>query len=204
MGSTGKSSLINQVTDNLDFNKWIKENMSNPEFKQFGKDNGMDDVKDLWRQKRTEQELKNLHEMSIEDAISQMTDAIPQHIRHMWFVEANSDIKPKLMDSILMNPNTLNAGMNIAYYNYKNDTEIKGGKPLSFKEWLTTPQTLYRGEHGQKHVESDIFSAYTPDINVAKKFGGNITSIKVRPIDTWGSYQTTAEQEFLVPRRKKK
>ena len=52
MGSTGKSSLINQVTDNLDFNKWIKENMSNPEFKQFGKDNGMDDVKDLWRQKR--------------------------------------------------------------------------------------------------------------------------------------------------------
>ena len=66
----------------------------------------------------------------------------------------------------------------------------------------TTPITMYRGEYGQKQVASDIFSAYTPDRKIAEKFGDKITEIKIRPIDTWGSYQTIAEQEFLVPRHK--
>ena len=170
MGSTGKSSLINQVTDNLDFNKWIKENLSNPEFKQFGKDNGMEGAHDLWRQKRAEAELKNVHEMSIEDAISTITDNVDPNTITGWFKNANSNYKPKLIEQILGNKGVLNAGLNVAYYNYKYDMAGKGKKPLDFKTWLVTPMELYRGTTGQTEIQSDIFTSYSADKVVAAKF----------------------------------
>ena len=123
--SGGNSKLLNQLTDNTDFNAWIKENLSNPEFKQFGREHHMDEVKNLWYEKRASEELKNLHEISKEDAIAQVRDAIPSQTSHNWFVEANSDAKPKLVDSIMSNKGTLNAGLNIAYGNYKESLELE-------------------------------------------------------------------------------
>jgi len=203
----GKSD-IPTVKDNTDFKAFIKDNMSNPQFKEYGRTHHMDMVKQLWRDKRAEEELKDVHEMKIEDAVSKIRESIPEQTHSGWFRSANSDIKPKLVDYILSNKGTLNAGLNIAYHNYLGDIEIqkiRGSKekPLSFKDWLTTPITMYRGEYGQKQVANDIFSAYTPDRKIAEKFGDKITEIKIRPIDTWGSYQTTAEQEYLVPNKRK-
>lgn len=205
----GKSDgLISKVQDNTDFNAFVKTNMSNPEFKQFGRENGMESVRQLWREKRAESELSSVHEISREEAIEQMRDAIPQSIINQWFVEANSGAKPKLVEHILSNKGTLNAGLNIAYANYADEMSISGGKPLSFKTWLNTPQTLYRGEYGQGRVQSDIFASYTRDRKVAESFGQKVSTVRIRPIDTLGSYQTTGEQEYLIPvkreRKKKK
>lgn len=206
--SGGKNSMLASLTDNMDFRAWVRENMSNPEFKQFGRENHIDAVRDLWYEKRASVELQNVHEMPIEDALDQVRDAIPASHQERWFREANSDIKPHLVNDILSNPGTLNAGLNVAYNNYKYDVEIQNIRngtntaPLSFNRWLTTPQTMYRGEHGQQHVQSDIFHSYTRDRSIAAKFGDQISTIRIRPIDTWGSYQTTAEQEFLVPARR--
>ena len=66
------------------------------------------------------------------------------------------------------------------------------------------PQTLYRGHRGQQTVKSDLFSAYTPDRKMAEKFmssdgKGKLETIQIKPIDTWGSYRTTAEEEYFVP-----
>ena len=62
---------------------------------------------------------------------------------------------------------------------------------------------MYRGEVGTTDVP-DVFVSYTPDPKVASKFGnytnGTVHRIKIRPIDTWGSYQTNGEYEFLVPK----
>ena len=225
----GTNRLLSQVTDNLDFRAWIKENLSNPEFKQFGKENHMDAVKDLWYEKRAQEELKNLHEMDIEDAIDQVRGSIPNQTLHNWFIEANSDVKPHLVDYIMSNPGTLNAGLNIAYQNYKNDLELKAikgstEKPMSFDKWVNTPQTVYRGDRGQGAIKSDIFMSFTPDKRIAAGFTlsdsgmaaskvksdfsnidmSKITTIKIKPKDTWGSYFTTGEQEFLVPIKKVK
>ena len=83
---------------------------------------------------------------------------------------------------------------------------------------------MYRGDRGQKTVDGDIFLSFTTDKKVAAGFtisdsgGGHanvkddysnidksrITTIKIRPIDTYGSYQTTGEQEYLVPIRRVK
>ena len=223
MGSTGKlvnksiSSLESQDTswkDNLvnasDVDEFVRANLDNPDFMQFGRDNGMDEIENLWREMRTKKELENLHEMSIEDAIRVVEDNIRAGTLSGWFRAADSSAKPVLIEQILANPGTLNAGMNIAYYNYVAENRLKDSnfKPLPFNEWLTTPQTVYRGEvdpayGGKKYGKNDIFMSYTSDKSVADKFakykGGNVHSIKIRPIDTWGSYQTTREQEFLVP-----
>lgn len=206
--SGGNGGLLNGLTDNTDFNAWIKENLKNPDFKQFGKEHGMDEVQALWREKRTAEELKKVHEMSQEDAVDMIRDGMSAQTMHNWFIEANSDVKPKLVDSMLSQPGMLNASLNVAYSNYKADLEIKGirehkeYKPMSFNKWLNTSQTMYRGEHGQEHVKSDIFLSFSPDKNIAKKFGGKITTIKIKPIDTWGDLYTTAEQEFMVPASK--
>jgi hypothetical protein len=42
------------------------------------------------------------------------------------------------------------------------------------------------------------------DRRIAEGFAGkngNIEEILIRPIDTWGAYQTTGEAEILVPKR---
>lgn len=205
MGGRGSGSKMSSssfaigLKDSMSFNDFIRQNMSNPDFKAFGQEHGMDEVRELWYQKRISEELKNLHEMDIYDAVDQVRDAIPVNVANGWFRNADSDYKPKLMDSIVSNPGTLNAGLNIAYDNYKYSTD----SPMSFDKWLRTPQTIYRGDRGQQTVRGDIFTSYTPDRSVAAGFGSNITTIKVRPIDTWGSYQTTGEQEFLIPVRRR-
>lgn len=206
MGGRGSSSNMSgggfaaSLKDSTDFRTFVRENMGNPEFKQFGQDNGMDAVRDLWYQKRAAEELKDLHEISIEDAVYRVRDAIPPNVSSGWFRNADSDYKPKLIDAVMSNPGTLNAGLNIAYNNYKNSTS----NPKSFGQWLRTPQTMYRGDRGQQTVGGDIFASYTPDRRIAEKFGSNITTRSIRPIDTWGSYQTTGEQEFLIPTRRRR
>lgn len=194
LSSNKGSKIAKAVKDNVNFNAFVKENMSNPDFKAFGKSQGMDAVKQLWYEVRTEAEKQNLHEISTEEAIDAVTSAIPDSVMQGWFVDANSKFKPKLIDSIMSNPGTLNAGMNIAYKNY-----VDSGGTMSFDKWLKTPQTVYRGDYDQKTIKSDIFMSFTPDKATALKFGSHITTKKVRPIDTWGSYQTTGEQEFLIP-----
>lgn len=208
-GNAGQSKggLISKITDNTNFNAWLKENMSNPEFKQFGRENGMEAVRQLWREKRIESELSSVHEISQLEAVEQLRAAIPQSYIQAWFVEANSDVKPKLVESILSNKGTLNAGLNIAYTNYLDEMALTHQNSMPFNKWLRTPQTLYRGEYGQGRVQSDIFASYTRDRKVAESFGQKVSTVRIRPIDTWGSYQTTGEQEYLIPvkrERKKK
>ena len=209
------------ISDNLDwvdslvvtdyFDDFIKANIKNPDFFQWGRDVAEhEDIVDLWRELRTKHHLQDIHEIPIEDAVDIVNNSIREGTLSGWFRAADSSYKPSLVDQILIRPDVLNAGLNIAYYNYVCDCEIKSIRngetitPMSFNEWLYTPQVMYRGETGKSQVSDDIFMSYTPDPEVASKFGnyigGTVHRIKIRPIDTWGSYQTTGEQEFLVPK----
>ena len=202
--------------DDLDYDKFVEKNLEDLKA-QFRKDRDFE-PKDEWRRYRWEQEKKDLHEVDIEKALTTMRDSIPNRIHEGWFRAANSDYKPILVDYVLTNPGTLNAALNIAYHNYRYQFEryseyqgkwvpyegVDQSQKLSFKEWLRTPQKLFRGHIGQKTVKSDIFSAYTPDRKIAEKFmgyegKGKLEELSVRPIDTLGSYQTNAETEYLVP-----
>lgn len=172
--------------------------MSNPAFKEFGRENSMQDVKNLWYETRRQAEAQNIGLMSKEDAIATIQDNISPNILNGWFVNADSNYKPLLMDSVASNNGVFNASLNIAYHNYLDG--LSGNEsPMSFDTWVNTPIQLFRGDRGQKTTTSDIFSSYTPDRSVAESFGSNISSITIKPIDTWGSFQSTGEQEYLIP-----
>lgn len=194
-GASSGGGSESKYTDSTNFKEFYKINKDS--LKDIGKKGGWDAVREEWIDTRLKTELKNVHEISSEKAIEQIRDSISTSTLDGWFRNADSEYKPRLIESILSNKGTLNAGLNVAYQNYKNSLG-KNEKPLKFNKWLNTPQTLYRGDRGQKTVEGDIFMSYSLDINVAKKFGSNITKKRIKPIDTLGSYQTTGEQEYLI------
>lgn len=211
MGATGggkslhwQDSLV--VTDDID--DFIRANINNPDFKEWGRrrDVHTEDIENLWRELKTKEQINSVHEISINDAISEVRDGVRESLLSGWFRSADSSYKPALINSVLSN-NLLNAGLNIAYHNYLSDMSIRNPDetPMTFSKWLVTPQIMYRGEAGQSIVADDVFVSYSPDRQIAERFanytGGTLHSISVRPIDTWGSYQTTMEQEFLVPAR---
>lgn len=142
---------------------------------------------------------KNLHEVTTDEAGEAISNHVRQSIKDGWMREANSEYKPKLIQSILSSEESRNAALNIMYENFK---YYNPDTKTSFEEFLDTPVTMYRGGHGQKHTDDDIFSAYSFDRKVAEKFageGGNIYTAKIRPIDTYGSLSTNGESEIFVP-----
>ena len=124
--SNRENALVQSLSDNTNFDAFVKSNLKNKDFLNYGRENGMEEVKELWYQKRQGEELKDIHEMTTEEAIDAIGDSIPSSYISGWFRNADSEYKPKLVDSIMGNKGTLNAGLNIAYTNYKNDMEIKG------------------------------------------------------------------------------
>ena len=194
-GDSWKSRLV----DGDDVNDFIEKNLANEDFAEYGRRNdvSINDIRDLWYETRMNNNPVQPKETSIEEAVAKASDALPENVRNGWFRNADSEYKPRVMEYLSNDAEARNAGLNIGYYNYKNASPDNN---LSFEEWLVTPQKMYRGTHGQRGHADDLFHAFTPDRKVAESFGGDVTEITVRPIDTLGSYQTTSEQEFLVPK----
>lgn len=157
------------------------------------------DLQDEYESTMMQRAVKSARPTTKEEAIAAAREGIPDSWRRGWFVEYNSEYKPKIEERILANPETLNAGWNIAYSNFMET--VGGGSGMSFEQFLSTPIRMYRGTNGQKEIASDVWSSFSMDRKVAEKFGGNVETITIRPIDTWGSFQTTGEAEVLVPRK---
>ncbi len=177
--------------------EWIQKNVRKlmPVYKK----GGSDAVDSEWRKFRMARVTKAVHEISKTDADAIVADHVSQSVYDGWFRGADSGYKPKLVDAMLSSPEMRTAGLSLAYENYRNCTD----SPLSFEKFLTTPITMYRGGHGQRHTKDDVFSAYTFDRKTAEHFagkGGKITEAKIRPIDTYGSMRAVGESEIWVPR----
>lgn len=167
---------------------------------------GMEGVEDEWYKTRLRNSTKNLKEIG-DDEIDRILDKyVSQATARMWLVEYNNDIKPKLVQELTANSEVRNACLNIMYENYK-DT----GGELSFKDFLLTPIKMYRGGSGKEYKKASAFSSYTLDRKAAEKFkngptghepekDGEIYEAEIRPIDTYGSLNTSGEMEILVPR----
>ena len=139
------------------------------------------------------------HQISEQAAVDLARDGIPESLRDEWFVKADSSVKPKISECILGDPDVMNAGWNIAYRNYKET--IGAESDISFEEFMQTPMRMFRGTRGQQEIASDVWVSFSMDRKIAESFGDTVEEIFIRPIDTWGSYQTTAEAEILVPKR---
>jgi hypothetical protein len=214
--NTAEAGKPVKYKDAYEYDDFVKSNLST--LKELYKSDGEEAVKQAWYDTRLAEEKKNLKEIPIEDAIRQMRESIPDRIHAGWFRNADSDYKPHIVARLMGNPGTLNSALNMSYYNYRQQFErwsdiygkwvphegVDQSKKLSFQQWLKTPQKMYRGDYGQKTTGSDLFISYTPNKKIAEKFynasaGGKMTEIEIAPIDTWGSYQTTGEEEYLIP-----
>lgn len=145
---------------------------------------------------------EHLHEVSNESAIETVRNGIPDSYRRGWFVNADSEYKPKIEDLILGDTEVLNAGWNIAYRDFMET--VGKGSDTTLEQFMYTPMSMFRGTSGQKEIAADVWSSFSMDRKIAEGFAGkngNIEEILIRPIDTWGAYQTTGEAEILVPKR---
>lgn len=148
---------------------------------------------------KLEKNTKDLHQISEDEAHEVIYDNMSQSTYDGWIREANSAYKPRIVNAIVSSPEMRNATLNLMYENYK---YFHPDTKMSFEEFLETPVTMFRGGRGQKHVDDDVFSSYTFDKKIADKFAGEngkTYEAKIRPIDTYGSLNTTGESEILVP-----
>ena len=151
-----------------------------------------------WYGGRTEDVTHDLHMVSKKEADETLYEAMGENVFHGWFRDANSDYKPRVIDAIISSADTRNAALSVMHENY----EAVTGEKIDFEEFLRTPITMYRGGHGQKHTDNDVFSAYSFSRKVAEGFAGKdgtIYTAEIRPIDTWGSVSTNLESEIMVP-----
>lgn len=160
-----------------------------------------DRVKEAWYYTNMSESAKGAHKITMDEADDIIGDNIKDSYLDGWFRAADSSYKPIIETATITNPELRNAALNVAYQNYADFQSINGGKVPDFDTWLTTPITVYRGEHGQKHVADDVYTAYSYDRRIAEKFGADVTEKKIRPIDTLGSYRLMGEVEIMVPSR---
>jgi len=183
-----------------DKNDWIRKNVD--KLQDLYDEGGGQAIDDEWYKFRMEDTTKDIHPISQDEADEVIYDSpyVTQSLYDGWFRNADSSYKPKLTNAILSSPEMRNAGLNLAYENYRNNID----KPVSFEKFLVTPIKVYRGEKGQKHIKDDVFDAYTFDRKMAEHFAGengNIIEAEVRPIDTYGSMRAVGEAEIWIPRK---
>lgn len=136
-------------------------------------------------------------EMPKENAITTIKSKIREGVHTGWFRYEDKGMKIHLFNSIVNSDKTRSAGLKVMLdlYNIQNDSNI------SFDEFLHKDIILYRGGN----VTDDIFTSFSLNRSIAEKFAkqnkvDKITEIKIKPIQTLGSYQTIAEAEVLVPK----
>lgn len=195
-----------KLKDAKTFEEFKKTNFSEIKRMLHEDDVDFEDIKEAWYGLRHETLSKNPREMSY-DEIQNAGSDFRQSAYTGWFRDANSDYKPELAHTLFSSDKEFNIGMSIAYFHYRiqhddysflND-RWRSDNAMSFKKWLDTPMTLYRGHRGQQSVQSDVFIAYTPDKKVAQKFGKNLETIQITPRETWGAYNLTGEAEYWIP-----
>jgi SPP1 gp7 family putative phage head morphogenesis protein len=185
-GSAGfTSSDVKKYSSSKDF---IKGNVK--QLKEHGiRDN--ESATEVYRNLKLEGNTPR--EIARDDAIDIINNTIPEGVASGWLRNEDKSMKPKLFDAIINHEDTRNAGLNIMH-----DTHAKmTGSKQPFIDFVNTEIPLYRGGVADT---GDVFTSYSMDKNIAKKFGTNIHTIKIKPKDTLGTYQTIAEAEVLIPK----
>lgn len=152
--------------------------------------------KSLWKEAREQFHVFKPVELTKEDAIDIIREKVPDNILDGWFRSGDSSYKTKLEELTMSDDELRNAALNIMWSNFKEFS----GKNIGFNEFLNSEIPVYRGKNSERYVDGDELLAFSFDENMAKKFGNHVLETLIKPIDTLGAFQTTAEAETLVYR----
>lgn len=186
-----EKDLATKATQYNDLQSFIRDNV--PALKAIGVNNN-ESAMTLWRNANYSREDFQPIEIAMEDAVDVIRNKVPENILDGWFRNADSGYKPKLENIALTDKDVRNAALNIMWDNYKQFS----GKDIDFNKFLYSNIPVYRGKNQENYTDDDKVLSFTFDRSVAESFGKHILETVIRPIDTIGSYQTTAEGEVMV------
>lgn len=186
-----EKDLATKATQYNDLQSFVRDNV--PALKAIGVNNN-ESAMTLWRNANYSREDFQPIEIAIEDAVDVIRNKVPESILDGWFRNADSGYKPKLENIALTDKDVRNAALNIMWDNYKQFS----GKDIDFNKFLYSNIPVYRGKNQENYTDDDKVLSFTFDRSVAESFGKHILETVIRPIDTIGSYQTTAEGEVMV------
>lgn len=186
-----EKDLATKATQYNDLQSFIRDNA--PALKAIGVNNNESAIT-LWRNANYSREDFKPIEIAMEDAVDVIRNKVPENILDGWFRNADSGYKSKLENIALTDKDVRNAALNIMWDNYKQFS----GKDIDFNKFLYSNIPVYRGKNQENYTDDDKVLSFTFDRSVAESFGKHILETVIRPIDTIGSYQTTAEGEVMV------
>ena len=186
-----EKDLATKATQYNDLQSFVRDNV--PALKAIGVNNN-ESAMMLWRNANYSREDFQPIEIAMEDAVDVIRNKVPESILDGWFRNADSGYKPKLENIALTDKDVRNAALNIMWDNYKQFS----GKDIDFNKFLYSNIPVYRGKNQENYTDDDKVLSFTFDRSVAESFGKHILETVIRPIDTIGSYQTTAEGEVMV------
>lgn len=186
-----EKDLATKATQYNDLQSFIRDNV--PALKAIGVNNN-ESAMTLWRNANYSREDFQPIEIAMEDAVDVIRNKVPENILDGWFRNADSGYKSKLENIALTDKDVRNAALNIMWDNYKQFS----GKDIDFNKFLYSNIPVYRGKNQENYTDDDKALSFTFDRSVAESFGKHILETVIRPIDTIGSYQTTAEGEVMV------
>ena len=186
-----EKDLATKATQYNDLQPFVRDNIS--ALKAIGVNNN-ESAMALWRNANYSREDFQPIEIAMEDAVDVIRNKVPENILDGWFRNADSGYKPKLENIALTDKDVRNAALNIMWDNYKQFS----GKDIDFNKFLYSNIPVYRGKNQENYTDDDKVLSFTFDRSVAESFGKHILETVIRPIDTIGSYQTTAEGEVMV------
>lgn len=186
-----EKDLATKATQYNDLQSFIRDNV--PVLKAIGVNNN-ESAMTLWRNANYSREDFQPIEIAMEDAVDVIRNKVPETILDGWFRNADSGYKSKLENIALTDKDVRNAALNIMWDNYKQFS----GKDIDFNKFLYSNIPVYRGKNQENYTDDDKVLSFTFDRSVAESFGKHILETVIRPIDTIGSYQTTAEGEVMV------
>ncbi len=186
-----EKDLATKATQYNDLQSFVRDNI--PALKAIGVNNN-ESAMALWRNANYNRDDFQPIEMAMEDAADVIRNKVPKNILDGWFRNADSGYKPKLENIALTDKDVRNAALNIMWDNYKQFS----GKDIDFNKFLYSNIPVYRGKNQENYTDDDKVLSFTFDRSVAESSGKHILETVIRPIDTIGSYQTTAEGEVMV------
>lgn len=186
-----EKDLAAKATQYDNLQSFVRDNL--PALKAIGINNN-ESAMALWRNAQYNREDFEPVAMAMDDVANIIRNEVPESILDGWFRNGDSDYKPKLENIALTNKDVRNAALNIMWDNYKQFS----GKDIGFDEFLHSNIPVYRGKNQENYTDNDKVLSFTFDRSVAESFGKHVLETVIRPIDTIGSYQTTAEGEVMV------
>lgn len=137
-------------------------------------------------------------QMSRAEAIEIFEREIPDNAHNGWFRKEDITYKRAISEKLEESQDARDAALNLLH----RQVEDSLGREVPFDEFLQTEYTFYRGGSLSGKDARNTFQSFSLDIDEALKFAdkdGDLWEIRLKPSETFGSGQTIAEAEVMVP-----